>query len=284
MSGEATGADWQPLLITVAPNGAYKTHANHPQLPVTAAQIAETAEASLQAGAAMIHLHVRDRQGHHSLEPALYAEAILAIRERLGDTLLIQATSEAAGRYDPGEQMRLMRRVRGADSMSLAIRELAADGAAEPAARDFFGEIAAAGILPQYIVYSAEDLARYQDLCRRAVIPDCPHLLLWVLGRYSTGQRSAPADLLPFLRQHDGRAPWAVCAFGPLEHASTLAAATFGGHIRVGFENNLHLKDGSLAEDNAALVQQCADAVAALGRPLADAAWLRGHFRLPVPG
>jgi 3-keto-5-aminohexanoate cleavage enzyme len=67
------------------------------------------------------------------------------------------------------------------------------------------------------------------------------------------------------------RYPWTVCAFGYREHACALTAAAMGGHIRVGFENNLHLKDGTLAPDNAALVADVAAAVRALGRPLADA-------------
>jgi uncharacterized protein (DUF849 family) len=110
------------------------------------------------------------------------------------------------------------------------------------------------------------------------VIADAPWFLLFVLGRYTTGQTSDPKDLLPFLREHAGREPWAICAFGAAEHACVTAAAAMGGHVRVGFENNLKLKNNQIAPDNADLVLQAADAARCLGRPLASANDIRQQF------
>ncbi len=71
--------------------------------------------------------------------------------------------------------------------------------------------------------------------------------MLFVLGRYARRPRtSLPADLLPFLAPDAPRfRSWMVCAFGRHEAACALAAALLGGDIRVGFENNLLLPDGS---------------------------------------
>jgi len=108
--------------------------------------------------------------------------------------------------------------------------------------------------------------------------------LLFVLGRYSAGQRSDPSDLLPFLQAWaDGGAltanvPWAMCAFGPREAECALTAALLGGHARLGFENNMALPDGSTAPDNAALVTNLRRHLDALHRPLASAAELRRWF------
>jgi 3-keto-5-aminohexanoate cleavage enzyme len=66
-----------------------------------------------------------------------------------------------------------------------------------------------------------------------------------------------------------------VCAFGPREAACVTVAAGLGGHVRVGFENNLKLPDGRVAESNADLVAVISDAARLLGRPLADADGLR---------
>ena len=99
-----------------------------------------------------------------------------------------------------------------------------------------------------------------------------------MLGRYTAGQTSSPRDLVPFVHAHSGPEPWAVCAFGATEHAGVTAAAALGGHVRVGFENNLQLKDGQTASDNAALVKQAAEAAASLGRPLASALEIRRRF------
>jgi uncharacterized protein (DUF849 family) len=94
-----------------------------------------------------------------------------------------------------------------------------------------------------------------------------------VLGRYAVGQRSEPNELLPFLAAA-GPADfaWMLCAFGPAEAACSLVAGALGGHVRIGFENNLALCDGRIAPDNAALVAQFAAAAPLVGRPLATAA------------
>jgi len=86
------------------------------------------------------------------------------------------------------------------------------------------------------------DLQRWQSLREPGAVPDPPGLLLFVLGRYTAGQTSSPRDLVPFMHAHTGPEPWAVCAFGATEHACVTAAAALGGHVRVGFENNLQLQ------------------------------------------
>ena len=124
----------------------------------------------------------------------------------------------------------------------------------------------------------ALDLARFDDLRRRGIIPDAFTDVLYVLGRYTENQQSSPIDLVPFLAADGARHAWTVCAFGHREHACAVTAAAMGGHVRVGFENNLHLKDGTLAPDNAALVADVAAAVQALGRPLANADTVRSRL------
>jgi 3-keto-5-aminohexanoate cleavage enzyme len=91
-------------------------------------------------------------------------------------------------------------------------------------------------------------------------------------------QTSSPTDLVPFVHAHDGGEPWAICAFGATEHACVTAAAAMGGHVRVGFENNLLLKDGSQAPNNESLVGQAADAASCVARPLATAFEIRQRF------
>ena len=101
-----------------------------------------------------------------------------------------------------------------------------------------------------------------------------------MLGCYSVGQVSDPRDLIPYLASHQGHEPWLLCAFGAAEHACVTAAAAMGGHVRVGFENNLYLHNGDTAPDNAALVAQAARAAASLGRPLATPADIRSMYQV----
>ena len=132
------------------------------------------------------------------------------------------------------------------------------------AAPAFYAACAERGIAVQHILYDAEDF----DLLDRLVPPglvDAPGLqLIFVLGRYSTGQQSAPRDLDPFLDRlaqratpddgADWPADWAACAFGRAETACLRTAHAAGGKLRVGFENNLLHDDGTQARDNAARV------------------------------
>lgn len=275
---EVAGEDWPPLVLAVAPNGARKTRADHPAVPISPAELAETAAAARAAGAAMIHLHVRDAEQKHSLDVGAYREASAAVREAVGDDMVIQVTSEAVGIFTPEEQMAMVRDLQP-EAVSLAIRELVPEGG-EDAAREFLAWAVGSGILPQYILYAPEDIARFGRLQAEGVVPPGPAFLLFVLGRYTPGQRSVPNDLLPFLSASGdwpaaARLPWAICAFGPKETACVTAAAALGGHARVGFENNFFLPSGERARDNAELVAASAAAVTAIGRPLADAATAR---------
>ncbi|WP_413707414.1 3-keto-5-aminohexanoate cleavage protein [Ralstonia sp. Ralssp110] len=273
----------RPIAIAVAPNGARKTHADHPALPITPDELAACARQCVEAGAAMLHLHVRRPDGTHSLEPGDYRPAIAAVQRAVGDALVIQITTEAVGIYAPEQQMASVR-VLQPEAISAALRELVPDAAYEAEAARFFGELAATRTAIQYILYSADDVVRYRDLRARGVLPETPHWVLFVLGRYSAGQRSDPTDLLPFLQAWaDGgdvtaNVPWAMCAFGPREAECALTAALLGGHARLGFENNMALPDGSTAPDNAALVTNLRRHLDALHRPLASAADVRSWF------
>lgn len=266
-----------PLIITSAPNGAYKQRVDHPQVPLTAHSLASTAKACLDAGASMLHLHIRDAQGGHSLDVQGYKNALLAVKAAVGDEMVLQITSEAAKVYQAPAQIAMVRALRP-EAVSVGLREVDQPAIGEAGLTEFFGWLAREKVMTQVILYDVADMVRWQDLRARGVVPDAPWFLLFVLGRYSAGQTSNPTDLVPFVHAHTGAEPWAVCAFGATEHACVMAAAALGGHARVGFENNLMLKNGQVAPDNAALVAQAAEAARSLGRPLATARDIRQRF------
>lgn len=265
-----THGTWEPLILAVAPNGARKTRADHPQLPITPEQLAETAKACREAGASLLHLHVRDDAERHSLDPGRYREASAAVREAVGQDLILQVTTEAVGLYDRHQQMDCVRALEP-EAVSLAVRELIPDADAEAEAASFLAWLDEAGILPQFILYDDQDVLRFNDLVERRVIPSHRHFVLFVLGRYSKDMTSHPLELLPFVEANSKGFRWAVCAFGPRECACAGAAAALGGHARIGFENNIYLPNGETAPDNAALVRAAAETARSMGRPLADA-------------
>lgn len=253
-------------LIIVAPNGARRTHQDHPALPVTPEEIADTVAACAEAGAGMVHLHARTPKGEHSLEISDNIAVLEEVRRRVGDRVIIQVTTEAVGRYQPAQQMALIRALEP-EAASFALRELIPSPEYETGAAEFFHWCAERNILAQYILYSEQDLRYYLDLLERALLPAHRHHLLFVLGRYSADQQSTPADLLPFtelLPRLNGRR-WAVCAFGAREQECLLSAAQLGGDLRVGFENNLQAANGELANSNADQVYSLVTALKARG-------------------
>lgn len=263
------------ISITNAPNGGRRGKSDHPALPLTVTELMRCAEECLAAGAAMLHLHLRDGDGRHLLDADAYRQALGAIRAVTGDHLILQITTEALDLYRPGEQMAITRSVRP-EAASLALRELCPDAAAEAEFADFLLWLRRESVMPQIILYSPEEAKRLALMRERGMIPwrDVP--VLYVLGRYSPGQLSRPQDLLPFLAPGLPRySHWTTCAFGRHEAAAVSLGALLGGHVRVGFENNLELPDGTTARNNAELVGVTADILRRCGVGLLTAPALR---------
>lgn len=257
-----------PVMIMVAPNGARRMKSDHPALPITPQEVAEEAGRCRDAGASAIHVHVRDAEGAHVLDAARYAETRALIEVATGGDMVVQITTEAVGVYTPQQQMNLVRETTP-QCVSLALKELVPDDGMEAAAGAFFSWMKAERIAPQFILYEPAEVERFFSLREKGVIPFANPFLLFVLGRYTAGQQSDPAGLDAFLDVLGERtAPWSLCAFGAREADCAEAAIAAGGHVRVGFENNLHLPDGSLARSNADLVSVVADRGRALGRKL----------------
>jgi uncharacterized protein (DUF849 family) len=250
--------------LMVAPNGARKTRADHPALPITIDQVATCAAACQAAGADGIHAHLRDASGAHLLDAGGYAELLAELALR-APGLSVQITSESVSRYTPADQRALVRALMP-PAVSIALREILADNEIAEAAR-LFADCDAAGVAAQHILYSADEVDQLARLVADGTVPHRGLQILHVLGRYTPGQVSSPSDMdAPLAGQKAAglTADWAVCAFGPTETACLTEAARRGGKVRVGFENNLVMANGSIAHDNAARVAEVAAALSAL--------------------
>lgn len=268
-----------PIILGVAPNGSRRGKADHPHLPISPEALAQCAREVVAAGASLMHLHVRDDHGGHSLDAWRYRRALQEIRDAVGDQLVLQVTSEAGGVYTREQQMSAMRAM-APESVSLALRELCPGEEHENEYRDFCQELLDRGVLVQHILHEPAEVLRFERLRGLGLLAEQRPFALFVLGRHAAGGDAPPQELMEFLRQvPKPRFRWAVCAFGRQEPVACLLAARRGGHCRVGFENNLWLADGSLAPNNAALLQQIVPGLAALGRRPATAAETRAILR-----
>jgi 3-keto-5-aminohexanoate cleavage enzyme len=270
--------DDKPFIVMSAPNGARRGKADHARIPLSPSELADNSQAILDSGASMLHLHVRDEADRHTLDSNRYRAAIDAVRKQVGDRLVIQVTTEAAGAYSADEQIMVVKNLKP-EAVSIALRELVPNREDPGKAGDFFGWLKANGVLPQYILYSPNEVRWFEDLRRRGVFHDELPFVLFVLGRYGTADQGDPADVEDYRHAlGDERIPWAVCCFGPREDEAAQVAAITGGHARVGFENNMLMPDGSESPDNAALVKLAAAHARTAGRELATADDVRRLF------
>lgn len=251
--------------IMVAPNGAYKTKVDHPNIPVTLAETVAVVVQAQSAGATGAHVHLRNDDQSHLLDAAQYRALIDDITARCPD-LYVQITTEAAGKYTSQFQRDLILDL-AHPYVSAAIVELVRDCSRDDLAR-FYAECAAQGIAIQHIFYGPDDMRLFYDLVRDGIIPAQQNAFLFVLGRYTTGQQSNPQDLDPFLECLDenliANADWAVCAFGARETACLVYAIQRGGKARIGFENNLLMENGDIAQSNADRVAELCNRLNAL--------------------
>ena len=141
------------------------------------------------------------------------------------------------------------------EAVSLALRELAPGEDGKAAFADLISWLKRERIAAQIILYDRADLDRLKRWAQDGVLNAENTSVLLVLGRYADNQTAHPADLIGFI----GAEPlpfrdWMVCAFGLHEQRCAALGALLGGHIRMCFENNLHLPSGALAASNAELV------------------------------
>jgi len=239
-------------IIMVAPNGARKTKRDHATLPVSIVDTVSEAALCHAAGASALHAHVRGSQDEHLLDVGLYRELLQEMSTRVPE-MLVQVTSKAVGIYTPAQQVKCIMAV-NPQMASMALREISSDFSEPEYARQFFEWCLENDVHIQHIVFSAEELQHFLDYRDAGVIPASHRCILFVLGRYRVDFQSQVADLTPFLQYDLDALDWFVCAFGHQEQQCVLAAIDAGGHARIGFENNLYLPNGDLAENTAALV------------------------------
>lgn len=270
----------KPLFVMVAPNGARRTKADHPALPISADELASTAVECRAAGAAAMHLHIRDPFGRHSLDVSGYAEAVRVVSTAVPD-LTIQVTTEAASICTVRDQEQVLSELKP-HYASVSIAEILRDG--EERAIEIVQRAIVSEISIQYILYSAEDIRTLSGLRGRLFDDDRLPSTLLVAGRYGVID-DATVDMVDDLYRvlsAEGLAAqgkWMACAFGRGEMACLEAVIELGGHVRVGFENAIVDAHGKLAVSNAERVAKVAEMAATAGRPLAD-----GHLAPSVLG
>jgi 3-keto-5-aminohexanoate cleavage enzyme len=256
------------LILTAAIVGAEVTRAQTPHLPITAREIADEAARCREAGAAVIHLHVRNDDGSPTQSRERFAEAIDAIRAKT-DCIVQTSTGGAVGMSIDERAQPLGCRPEMA-TLNCGSVNFGEDVFVNtrPQIRDLAKRLRDAGSMAELECYDVGHVEEALALCREGVISPPLHFQ-FVLG--IPGGIGATEANVAFLRSLLApEASWAIAAVGRHQQAMTELAMRSGGHARVGLEDNIYMSKGVLAEGSAPLVARAAAYARSIGRPLAS--------------
>ena len=275
------------VMISCAVTGSADTPGRNPAVPVTPQQIAQSAIDAAKAGAAIVHVHVRDLQTTRpSMELALYREVVERIRDS-GTDVLINLTTGPGARFVPGKEdpekpgpgttLRLpAERVRHVLELKPDICSLDM-GSLNMGPHVFINTpshletmavaIRDAGVLPELEVFETGHLLLAKRMIETGHIKP-PGMFQICLG-IAWGQPASPEAMSYMRNLLPASSPW--FAFGISLHQFPMAAQAvlLGGHPRVGLEDNLYLEKGKLAPNNAALVEKAGKVIELLGDNIA---------------
>ncbi|MCB5271117.1 MAG: 3-keto-5-aminohexanoate cleavage protein [Candidatus Cloacimonetes bacterium] len=275
----------KPIILTSAITGAETTRKDQPNLPVTPQEQALEAKACFEAGARVIHLHVREDDGAPSQRLERFKDSIDAIRAAVPEIIIQISTGGAVG--EPFEKR-------------LAPLALKPDMGTLNAGTLNFGDeifinhpkdiirLAEAfkeyGVVPEVEVYESGMIDIVSRLVKKGIITHTPLHIQFVLG-VPGGMSGKPKNLLymiEHLAEEIPTATWAVAGIGRWHLPTSMMALAMGGHIRSGFEDNIFYHKGVLADSNAQLVARLARIAKEIGRPIATPAQAREILALPA--
>jgi 3-keto-5-aminohexanoate cleavage enzyme len=262
------GEERAPIVITAALVGAETTREQTPHLPITAEEIAEDAARCREAGAALVHLHVRNPDGSPSQAAELFRAAIRAIRCRCD--ILIQTSTGGAVGMGVEERCGPLT-LTGSDKPDMATLTTGTMNFGDdvfwnprPLVREIARRMRAAGIKPEIECFDVGMIDEARHLAREGLI-DFPAHFDFVLG--VPGGLGARTEALDFMiASLPLGCTWTVAAMARHQLPFTELAAERGGHARVGLEDNIFVSKGVLAKGSYQLVAEAAKRAAAKGR------------------
>jgi uncharacterized protein (DUF849 family) len=286
------------VVVTCALTGGFETVDRNPAVPVTPEQIARSAIDAARAGAAVVHIHVRDpKTAKPSMELALYEETVARIRA-VDKRVVLNLTSGAGGRFipTPDEPLRAAAgstlttpavRMRHIESIKPEICSLDVGSMnfgphvfinTPGHLADMAGRAKAAGVKPEIEVFDLGHIELAKKLIADGLIAGPPLFQLCLGIPY--GAPATPEAMLSMRGHLPAGAAWSAFGISRHEFPMVAQAVILGGHVRVGLEDNLYLAPGQLAPSNAALVEKAVKIIELLGEAVATPDEARGLFGL----
>lgn len=257
----------EKLIITAAICGAEVTKENNPNVPYTVEEIGREAEAAYKAGASIIHLHVRWDDGTPTQDKERFRACIEEIRKRCPDVIIQPSTGGAVGMTDE-ERLQPVELLPEMATLDCGTLNFGGDEIfvnTETTIKNFAKVMNEKGVKPEIEVFDKGmvDLAvRYH---KQGYIL-APMHFDFVLGV----QMNATVRDLSFISESiPAGSTWTVSGVGRNEFPMAAAGIVMGGHVRVGFEDNVYISKGVPAKSNGELVEKVVRLAKELGREIA---------------
>ncbi|MXG89886.1 3-keto-5-aminohexanoate cleavage protein [Nocardioides flavescens] len=250
-----------PLLITVAPTGAETAKADCPQLPTTLEELVDTAVACEAAGAAMIHVHIRDDEHRPSLDAGRLRATVEALHER---TDLVVQLSTGGSVHDPLElRMAVLDAQPDACSLTMGTTNFGDDVFSNP--WPFIAELYQLSqerqVVPEFELFDLGHVASLQRLIDRFGLPYGGRVHVdFVMGVPGGMPGTAAALVAGVAALPREVTSWSATGIGRTTLPVMLASLSMGGHLRVGMEDVLTMARGVPVESNAQLVERAVEA------------------------
>jgi 3-keto-5-aminohexanoate cleavage enzyme len=259
----------EPLVITVAPVGGELTREQQPHLPITPSEIAEEVARCREAGASVVHLHVREDDGTPTQSRERFAEVMDAIRRSAPDVIVQTSTGGSVGMTEEerAQPLDLKPEMATLTTGTVNFGEEVFENPF-PMVERMFLRMRGVGIQPEFeafdtgMVETARRLVERHDESPRHLHFD---LVLGVPG----GMAGTPASVIHMASILPAGASWSATGIGRTHLPVTLAALALGGHVRTGFEDTIYYSRGRLATSNAELIARVARLALETGREVA---------------
>ena len=265
----------EKLIITAAICGAEVTKEQNPAVPYTVDEIVREAKSAYDAGAAIVHLHVRKDDGTPTQDRERFRVCMDAIKAEIPDVILIPSTGGAVGmsaeeRLQPTE---LFPEMATLDCGTCNFGDEIFDNTM-PMMRIFGKRMMENHIKPEYECFEMGHLDTVLGMAKKGEVPGAPMQFNFVLG--VPGCTPATVGNLDWMvRQIPAGSTWTVTGIGRAAFPMAAAGIVMGGNVRVGFEDNLYLSRGVLAGSNGELVDKVVRLARELGRGIASPAEAR---------
>lgn len=257
------------LIITACICGAEVTKENNPAVPYTVEEIANEAYGAYKAGASIIHLHVRYDDGTPTQDVERFRECFEAIRAKCPDVIIQPSTGGAVGMSND-ERLQPITLMPEMATLDCGTCNFGGDDIfvnTENMIKDFGEKMIARGIKPEVEVFDKGMIDMANRLCKKGYIK-APMHFDFVMG-VNGGISGEPRDLIFMKESIPQGSTWTVAGVGRYEFPMAVMGILMGGHVRVGFEDNVYLSKGVLAKNNAELVEKVVRLAKEFGREIA---------------